>query len=174
MYSESYSTILAATAAAIGANPQDLKDLINFESNWKADAYNTSGAVGLIQFMPKTLKDFKLLPSILAMKINDSSPVPEAVKQEVRQWFLATYPTVEAQMKGPVTTYFNRYKPFPTRQSLFMSVFYPAYRNVPADTVFSEAIQAQNPGIDTVQAYMDFVKKKVIPRPLWKKVLRLP
>jgi hypothetical protein len=171
MYSESFSVALNALAAAVGANSQDLKALIQFESTWNPLAYNSSGAVGLIQFMPQTLKDFKLLPTPLNMKVPTNGAVPEAVKQEVRQWFTSTYPTVEAQLSGPVTAYFMRYKPYPTQQSLFMAVFYPSYRYVSPDTMFSTSIQSQNPGIDTVQSYIDFVKKKSIPKPFWKKLL---
>lgn len=151
---------LIDTAGKLQASPEDLHALIQAESAWNPAAYNPSGAVGLIQFMPQTLKDYGLLSAALAEKVPTRGEVPEEVKQEVRREFLAKWPTVEAQLRGPVLTYLSRYKPFPTRQSLYLSVFYPAYRNASPDTAFPANVRAQNPGIDTVQDYVDHVEKR--------------
>lgn len=159
----SYPAALLDIAAKLSANPADLDALIRAESGWNPNAYNKSGAVGLIQFMPKTLKDFGLLSAALAEKIPAQGLVSEAVKAEVRQEFLMKWPTVEAQLRGPVLTYFSRYKPFPNRQSLFLSVFYPAYRNKPPGTPFPDSVQAQNPKIKTVGDYVAFVEGRKAP-----------
>lgn len=42
-----------------------------------------------------------------------------------------------------------------------MAVFYPAYMSEPPDTAFSSGIREANPGIDTVQDYMDYVDARV-------------
>lgn len=151
---------LIDAAQVLGTAPEDLHALIQAESAWNPAAYNPSGAVGLLQFMPQTLKDYGLLSAALAEKVPTRGVVPEAVKQEVRKEFLAKWPTVEAQLRGPVVKYLSRYKPFPTRQSLYMAVFYPAYRNMPPDTAFPATVKAQNPGIDTVQDYVNHVEKR--------------
>lgn len=142
-------------------NPAWLDALINFESRWNPAAYNkVSGATGLIQFMPRTMKDLKLIPADISARIPNSGTVPEEIKQEARRAFLARYPDVASQMTGPVKQYLARYAPYPTEQSLYMAVFYPAYRNVPPTTAFNAAVRAQNPGIDTVQHYVDYVRKR--------------
>lgn len=155
-----YPPALLEVAEKLSANPADLHALIQAESAWNPAAYNRSGAVGLIQFMPQTLKDYGLLSASLAEQVPTRGAVPEAVKQAVRREFLSKWPTADAQLRGPVLTYFSRYKPFPTRQSLYLSVFYPAYRNVAPDTAFPSIVQAQNPGINTVQDYVNHVEKR--------------
>lgn len=160
--------VLIEVAGKISANPEDLHALIQAESAWNPNAYNASGAVGLIQFMPQTLKDFGLLSAGLAERVPSKGAVPEGVKQAVRHEFLTKWPTIEAQLRGPVVTYFTRYKPFPTRQSLYLSVFYPAYRNAAPDTAFPASVRAQNPGIDTVADYVDHVEKRRIAKAVGK------
>lgn len=155
-----YPQALLDTAAKLGASPEDLHALIQAESAWNPSAYNKSGAVGLLQFMPQTLKDFGLLSASLAEKVPTRGVVSEDVKQAVKREFLIKWPSTEAQLRGPVTTYLSRYKPFPTRQSLYLSVFYPAYRNVSLDTTFPTAVQAQNPGIVKVGDYVAHVEKR--------------
>lgn len=156
----------AALTAALASelripNAAWLDALIQFESAWNPKAYNrTSGATGLIQFMPRTMKDFGFIPADLARRIPASGTVPDALKLEARDAFLARCPTLEAQMQGPVRTYLKRYAPYPTEQSLYMAVFYPAFRNVPPTTAFNDSVRAQNPGIDTVQDYVNHVKKR--------------
>lgn len=152
--------VLIEVAQALKASPDDLSALIQAESAWNPAAYNASGAIGLIQFMPQTLKDFGLLSATLAQQVPTKGVVPEAVKQAVKKEFLTKWPTVEAQLRGPVLTYFSRYKPFPTRQSLYLSVFYPAYRNSPPDTVFPDSVQKQNPGIVRVADYVNHVERR--------------
>ncbi len=165
MYSSDYDSVLNAVAASLGMNPAWLYNVISLESNWDPDAYNKSGAVGLIQFMPKTLKDYGMLSTQLAAKI-PTGTVPEAVKQEVRNEFLAKYPDVVSQLQGPVQKYFKRYGSYPTEQSVYMTVLYPAYRNASLDTPFDAAVQAQNPGIKTVGDYVALVQSRANSRDL--------
>lgn len=161
MYSKSYDAALASVAASLKMNPAWLYNVIALESGWDPAAYNKSGAIGLIQFMPKTLKDYGMLSTQLAAKIPaGSAPVPEDVKQEVRAEFLSKYPDVLSQLQGPVYRYFLRYKDYPTEQSVYMTVLYPAYRDASLDTVFSDSVQAQNPGIRTVGDYVALVQTR--------------
>jgi hypothetical protein len=46
-------------------------------------------------------------------------------------------------------------------QALAMGTFWPAYKNVPETTEFSEKVQQQNPGIKTVKDYMDKVRARI-------------
>lgn len=154
------SDMLADVAARIKANPADLDALISLESGWNPEAYNSSGAIGLIQFMPQTLKDYGLLSTALMNRVPTRGVVPEDVKQAVRAEFLSKYPTIQAQLYGPVLTYFKRYMPFPTKQSLYMAVFYPAYRNVDPMTAMPDSVQKQNPGVKTVADYIAKVESR--------------
>lgn len=152
--------MLTEIATRIKANPADLDALIQLESGWNPSAYNKSGAVGLIQFMPQTLKDFGLLSTELNKRVPTKGAVPEDVKKAVREEFLNKYPTIQAQLYGPVLTYFKRYAPFPSKQSLYLSVFYPAYRNVDPSTPMPALVQAQNPDVKTVSDYIALIERK--------------
>lgn len=129
----------------MGVPVEWLNSLISFESGWNPLAKNKiSGARGLIQFMPSTAK---------AMGYKDAD---DLVKK---------YPDVPSQLLGPVAAYFSlpgNKGPYPTKQSLYMTVFYPAYRKAAPDTLFSPLVRSQNPGIDTVQDYVNHVEGKAI------------
>ena len=147
--------IVAQAAADLGiADGHWLYSLIAFESGFDPQARNSnSGARGLIQIMPATALDmFGMSADAL----------------------IAAYPDFESQIKNVVVPYLAHYKPFPTEQSLYMSVFYPAARNVPPDTTFRALYQkyagekwesryntfmVQNPGILTVKDYINYVKR---------------
>jgi hypothetical protein len=72
------------------------------------------------------------------------------------------YPTIENQLFGPVLTYLSQLKPFgnPFPQSLYLSVFYPAFRRMPLDTLFPDSVRKVNPGIKYVGDYVAKVEKK--------------
>ncbi len=170
MYSKSFEPVLNQVAGLLKMNPAWLYNVIMLESGWSPTAYNKSGAVGLIQFMPKTLKDYGMLSAALTAKIEAGKPVPENVKQEVRAEFLAKYPDVISQLQSPVLKYFKRYYDYPTEQSVYMTVLYPAYRNASLSTPFSSDVQAQNPGIKTVGDYVALVQSKAKTRETLEKV----
>ena len=132
---------LNTLAGWMGVPADWLYKLIMFESSWKPLARNkTSGARGLIQFMPQTARD-------LGYKTAD-----EIVEK---------YPAIASQLLGPVAAYFKlpgKKGPWRTKQSLYMAVFYPAHRDVPPDTMFSALARKSNPGIDTVQDYVNYVE----------------
>lgn len=140
----SASDILAAESVAKALSvPIDwLLSLIEFETagTFSPTVKNPlSSARGLIQFMDETAR---------GMGYAGSADL------------VAKHPTFDGQLKGPVYAYLKKYMPFLTKQSLYMAVFYPKYRNVSPDTLFSAAIRNVNPGIDTVQSYVDKVDKK--------------
>jgi len=135
-------------AGVIGVPPEWLDAIINFETagTYSVTARNPySGAMGLIQVTDTTARS--------VFHVENSAALSEQ------------YPTFDSYMENVVVPYFRRYAPFPTKQSFYMSVFYPAYRNSPADTVFSEKVREVNPGIDTVQDYVDKVDRKINPAP---------
>jgi len=147
--------LVAQAAADLGiTDAQWLYALIAFESGFNPLARNSnSGARGLIQIMPATARDmFGMSADAL----------------------IDAFPDVESQIKNVVVPYLSHYKPFPTEQSLYMSVFYPAARSVPPDTTFRSLYQknagvnweqryntfvVQNPGILTVKDYINYVKR---------------
>jgi hypothetical protein len=132
---------LNTLAGWLGVPAAWIYSLIMFESTWNPLARNKkSGARGLIQFMPQTARD-------LGYKTAD-----EIVEK---------YPAIASQLLGPVAAYFKlpgKRGPYPTKQSLYMAVFYPTHRDVPPDTMFSAKARKANPGIDTVQDYVNYVE----------------
>lgn len=154
---------LVDVATAIGTQPQWLWEVINFESRHDPLAKNPlSSARGLVQFIDSTAQ---------GMGYKDSA---DLVKQ---------HPTYEDQLRGPVLTYFRRQgAPFTSRQALYMSVFLPIARNVPADTTFESLYKThygsqapakyalfvkQNPGIKTVFDYIQKTQQKAVS--MWTK-----
>lgn len=133
----SIDTAISDVAQSLGVDSESLKRLITFESSFDPAARNTvTGARGLIQFMPSTAK---------------SLGFPDADS------LVNLYPDIEGQLRGPVLSYLSQFKPFPTPQSLYMSVFYPAFRSVSPDTVFPAIVQKSNPGINKVSDYVSRV-----------------
>lgn len=136
--------IIRDVADRLGTKAHWLDALINFET---AGTYSpliknpNSSARGLIQVIDSTAQsDFGY---------SDSSSL------------VMEYPDFESQMYNVVLPYLQKYKPFPTKQSLYMAVFYPKYRDVPRSTVFPEHVRKVNPGITTVQDYINFVDRRI-------------
>lgn len=132
---------LTYVASALDANPQDLYDLIDFESGWNPQIKNPrSSARGLVQFMDETAKGMGYLGSAD---------------------LIAKHPTRVAQLQGPVLAYLKQWAPYKqNKQALFMAVFYPAARFWNPEKCFPEWVQNANPGIDTVSDYMAFATGK--------------
>lgn len=128
---------LRQTAENLSVKPDWLYSLIDFESRWNPAALNeTSGARGLIQFLPSTARSMGYLSANDLVEKN-----PDRVSQLI----------------GPVYEYLKKYAPFPSEQSLCMAVFYPAYRSVPLDTIFPDTVTRANPGIVTPRDYIKLV-----------------
>jgi hypothetical protein len=117
-----------------------LDKLISFESLWNPKAKNAiSGARGLVQFTNTTSRK-------LGFKSADD--------------LVNKYPDAVDQLLGPVYNYLRAYTPFPTKQSLYMSVFYPAARKWNLNVQFPEKVKLSNPGIDTVASYVRKVDRR--------------
>jgi hypothetical protein len=117
-----------------------LDKLISFESLWNPKAKNVlSGARGLIQFTNTTAK-------ALGFKNADD--------------LVNRYPDEISQLTQPVFRYLKKYAPFPTAQSLYMSVFYPAARSWNLTVRFPAGIINKNPGITTVGDYVRKVNRR--------------
>jgi hypothetical protein len=144
---------LLAVSTALNVPAEWLYRLVQFESGWEPQkrAYMPLNAAaikrdpkikpiyaeGLVQFTPDTAR-------MLGFK--------DAHDLVTRQ------PTIETQLPGAVLDLLSRYKPFPTEQSLYLSIFYPAARNWPPNQMFSDSVRAANPGINTPQDYVNHVK----------------
>lgn len=135
---------ITAAALEIGTRPDDLNALINFESKYNPTAKNPlSSARGLLQFTNTTARE---------LGFSDSTDL------------INKNPTFTSQIKNAVIPYLKRKAPFPTQQSLYMSVFYPAARTWSANSIFPANVQAVNPGIRTVQDYINKVNNaKLLP-----------
>lgn len=139
MIAASQRAELDAIAFYLGVKSDDLYNLINFESGWNPLAKNPlSSARGLIQFTDKTAQ---------TLGYRDSTDL------------VTQHPTISSQLLV-VKKYLAQYRPFRTKQSLYMSVFLPTFRNVSPYTPFSDAIQAVNPGIKSPADYVRMVEGK--------------
>lgn len=133
-------TTLEKVSKKLSLNPAWLWSLVKFESNANPAARNKiTGARGLIQFLHSTAR---------SMGYKDADDLA------------AKNPTFDKQLSGPVLQYLKKYAPFPTKQSLYMAVFYPAARSWHPSTAFPANVRKANPNIDTVQDYINFVEGK--------------
>jgi hypothetical protein len=122
------------TAKKLSIPPEWLHNLIRFESSFNPSILNPyTKAAGLIQFMPATARGLGYKDQYDLIK---------------------RHPTVDSQLSGPVLKYLSQYAPFPSEQSLYMAVFYPAYRSAPLDTLFPPHVRKVNPGINTIRDYI--------------------
>lgn len=129
---------LSEVAGSLGISTDDLFKLINFESKWNPQAKNpNSSARGLIQFTDATARSLGYKDSLDLVTKNSS---------------------IESQLYFPVLKYLSQFKPFPTKQSLYMSVFYPVARNWSLTKAFPDTVQKSNPGIKNVQDYVNKVE----------------
>lgn len=133
---------LQEVSASLGIDPNDLFNLIQFESKWNPKAKNPySSARGLIQFTDKTAQSLGYKDSLDLVTKNNS---------------------IESQLYFPVLQYLSKFKPFPTKQSLYMSVFYPVARNWPLNKQFPDTVKKVNPGIVTVADYINKIDGKAV------------
>lgn len=120
---------IVALGRQIGADPAWIANVINAESAFNPQARNpTSGATGLIQFMPKTAEGLGTSTAALA-KMN------------------------AGQQFAFVAEYLRRFKGRLRAQSdVVMAVFYPAAIGKPDDWAFPAKVVEQNPTLPTVGA----------------------
>lgn len=117
-----------------------LYKLVNAESAFNPQAKNEySTARGLIQFTNGTARD---------LGYQDSSEI-------VRK-----YPDIASQMRTPVYQYLQKYFPFANEKEFYLSVFLPAYRKAPEDTILPDKYRAGNIGIASVGDYVRFVNRQ--------------
>lgn len=131
--------LLNEMANRLGVTYQDLYSLISFESGFNPLIKNpNSSARGLIQFIDSTARSLGYLNSLD---------------------LVSRHPTVISQLPV-VEKYLQQFKPFSGKQSLYLSVFYPKYRNVDPLTEFPDSVKAVNPGIRTPADYILHVERK--------------
>ena len=132
--------ILKYVADRLNVHHEWLFNLIRFESNFNPKAQNPySTAKGLIQFTDSTAKRLGYASS---------------------RDLINKHNTIESQLMVPVYRYLKQFAPFPTKQSLYMSVFYPAYRNVSQYKIFPLNVRKVNPGINKPLDYINKVERK--------------
>lgn len=125
-------------ATDLEVNPDDLIKLIDFESGFDPQAKNPySSARGLIQFVDKTARELGFQNSLDLVTL---------------------HPTVKDQLQI-VYEYLARYYPFANSKELYLSVLYPTWRKKPLETVLPADIQLKNPGIVTLQDYVDKIER---------------
>ena len=133
--------LLSIIAGNLEVSPADLFKLIQFESKWDPLAKNPrSSAKGLIQFTNATAK---------SLGFNDSLDL------------ITKNPTITDQLPI-VEKYLAKFKPFGTKQSLYMSVFYPVARTWNENAEFPAVVQKSNPGIKTVKDYVRKVEGTLV------------
>jgi len=140
IFTELQQKALDEVSKSLGILPGDLYNLIKFESNWVPGKKNPlSSARGLLQFTDKTARSLGYKDSLDLVTKNNS---------------------IESQLYFPVLQYLSKFKPFKTKQSLYMSVFYPDAREWPLYREFPDTVKKSNPGIRTVADYVNKVENK--------------
>lgn len=135
--------LLNTIASRLKVLPGNLIKLIQFESKFNPKAENPlSSAKGLIQFTDSTAQSLGFKNSLDLITKN---------------------PTISDQLPI-VEKYLSQFKPFTSKQSLYMAVFYPVARNWNENTLFPENVQKVNPGIKTVKDYIDKVEGNLTPQ----------
>lgn len=132
---------LSKVSEELGVNPEWVSSAIQFESKWDPNATNPlSGAKGLIQFTNTTAKE---------------------MGYENAEDLAKKHPTIESQISGPVKDYLKKKGPFKDERDFYLSIFYPAGRNLPDDTKLPDNVRKLNPGINTVGDYAKMIKGSV-------------
>lgn len=113
-------------ASRLGVDASWLDRLIQFESGYDPLIKNrTSSARGLIQLTDTAAREKPFSASDSLSVIN-------------------RFPSFDSQMENVVYPYLKKYVPYPTKQSLYMAVFYPAYRYYDIDKQFPLDVQRAN------------------------------
>lgn len=117
---QTQQSAITNVARAIGIIPEWLYVLVKHESNFDPQAKNPdSSARGLLQWTNARARELGFAGSLD---------------------LITKYPTFSVQMHGPVYQELLRGGPYPTVQSLFMYIFYPAARDWPPDKSFPDTI----------------------------------
>lgn len=145
MSKETDSAKIKQVAGWLDVDPSWLDALINFETAGSYDPLkagsSVTGAHGLIQVINSTAQsDFGYPDSLSLVK---------------------DYPTFDDQMDNVVYPYLAKYVPYTDQQSLYMAVFYPAYRFVDPKMLFPANVRQVNPGISCPQDYINFVNARI-------------
>lgn len=134
---------IVEAADFVGGSGVHLARVMWAESRMKPDAVNpTSGATGLIQFMPTTAT--KLGTTTAALRgmtfLQQMRYVTDyLIKVAGGEWAPGVQGVLDTQFK------------------MAASVFYPAWMNRDPSTPLPESVRAANPGIGTMGQYLDFV-----------------
>jgi len=149
---------LQNVAASLGMQPEWLYRVIMFESNGDPQkrAYMPLNAAQIA-------KDPSIAPVYARGLIQFTDSTAKSLGFESALDLVTQYPDIDSQLANPVFNYFKQFQPFPTAQSVYLSVFYPAARNWSPGQQFPDSVKASNPGINTPQDYVNFVEKIRIP-----------
>jgi hypothetical protein len=127
MYRPEYENTIKSVSLKLKIPFEWLKRILRFESNFNPLAINkTSGAAGLIQFLPST-----------AQKMGYKGSIDLVQKHS----------TFSDQLQNPVYNYLKKMAPFTSEIDFYMSVFYPAYRKVSPLKRFPDNVIKSNAGV---------------------------
>lgn len=128
-------------ADRLGVPFEWLYNIIKLESNFNPQAKNKkSSARGLIQVIDDTARGM--------FHVSGSAEL------------IGKYPDFSSQMDNVVFPYFNYYMPaggYQNEAQFYITVFYPAYRNKPLDTLLPAEVRKVNP-VTTVGDYVALVR----------------
>lgn len=144
--------ILISVSNSLGIKAEWLWNLINFESRWNPLArsgmpYNAAKVNAGIE-QPKYARGL--------IQFIDSTAI--SLGYDNAEDLVNKHPDYKSQLLYPVRRYLTQYKPFPTEQSLYLAVFYPAARNWSPTREFPDNVQTANPGIRRPIDYVNKVK----------------
>jgi hypothetical protein len=134
----SFVSDIVAVAGRLGIDPAWLANVINFESaGGNPQARNpTSGATGLIQFMPSTARKLGTTTAALAAMTG----------RQQMAWVERYFAPYKSRMKS--------------QEDVFSAVFYPVAMGKGPGYTFPAKVQEQNPGIRTMGDYVRLATKR--------------
>jgi len=148
---------LNSVSSALNVDPQWLYNVINAESAWNPLAVSS---------MPtnqyRLSKGLDTVPEYARGLIQFIDPTAQSLGFKDSQDLIDQYPDISSQLLGPVYAYFAKQTPFTDENDFYLSVFYPAGRGKPLDTVLPDSVRASNPNIVTLQDYINNVKKNFV------------
>lgn len=170
MVSAELALKIIEVAFKVGTHPYWLANVIAFESGFKTDKPNPiSGAVGLIQFMPKVAaKLFGMVPEITIRGRGQIYSESQKAEASSRVAAMSAFEQLDL-VKKYLDPFVGR---LIDQSAIYMSVFYPAAMLWPPTREFPGNVAEMNPGISTPGDYVRMaVKRAKLPHSLRLPVL---
>lgn len=148
--------ILVKVAKSLGVPAVWLWNLIQHESGWNPLAR------AFYPYNKKAVDAGKEAPKYARGLIQFIDSTAQGLGYTSADALVARNPDSKTQLMFPILSYLKKQMPFPTEQSLYLTVFYPKARNWPLNKSFPDSVTVSNPGIKTPLDYINKVRGRVV------------